>query len=268
MLLVGVLMVGVAVVALVAPRRPFTIYHQPVVLGATAAFVVVGMLWRPPLRLRRVLRTRWMPWVVSGLGGVVAVGIGQALRFTWSWDVGIALRIAGALDAGRALSPRDVAYLSRYPNTHPLIGVHRAALAVADHTGVSVHTVLAGLVGVAAGATILLIHPLVARAAGRVRAVAAQLVVVALVGTSPWVAVPYTDLLAMPFLVGAVVLVLRAASRSDWVAAVQLLGSAALTALAHRAQDHAERAGRRRGGGWPAAGHRPARQWRDALGGP
>ena len=232
MLLVGVLLVGVAVVALVAPRRPFTIYSQPVVIGATAVFVAVGLLWRPPLRLRRVLETRWMPWVVSGLGGIVAVGIGHALRFTWSWDVGIALRVAGVLDAGRALSARDVAYLSRYPNTHPLVAVHRAALQVAEYTGVSAHTLLASLGGVAAAATILLIHPLVAHAAGRVRAVAAQLVVVALVATSPWVAVPYTDLLAMPFLVGAALLLLRAASRSDWVAAAQLLGSAALTAVA------------------------------------
>ena len=89
---------------------------------------------------------------------------------------------------------------------------------------------LGSLGGIAAGLTILLVHPLVARVAGRVRAVAAQLVVVALVATSPWMAVPYTDLLAMPLLTGAVLLVLRAAHRRDWLGLVQLLASAALAA--------------------------------------
>lgn len=229
-LLVGALLVAVAVTALVAPRPPFETYRQPVVIGLTAVFLLVGLLWRPPARLRRVLRTSWMPWVVAGLGGGLALGIAHALRFTWSWDVGIAFRIAGVLDAGGALSTGDVAYLSRYPNTHPLMAVHQAAFAVSEATGVSVEAVLGSLGGIGAALTILLVHPLVAPVAGRVRAVAAQLVVVALVAASPWVAVPYTDLLAMPLLTGAVVLVLRAASRRDRLSAVQLIGSAALTA--------------------------------------
>ncbi len=231
-IVVGVLLVAVAVTALVAPRSPFTQYRQPVVIGATIGFLLVGLLWRPPTGLRRALRTWWMPWLVAVAGGALALVVGTSLRFPWSWDVGIAFRLAGKLRTGETLTDGEVTYLSRYPNTHPLISVHRSAYALAEATGWRVEATLVGFVGVAAGLTVLLVHPLVAPAAGRVRAVAAQLVVVALVATSPWMAVPYTDVLAMPLLTGAVVLVLRAARRRDWLGGVQLIGSAALTAAA------------------------------------
>jgi hypothetical protein len=231
-LAVGVFLVAVAVTALVAPRSPFTQYRQPVVVGATLGFLLVGLLWRPPRVVRRALRTWWMPWLVAVAGGGLALVVGTSLRFPWSWDVGIAFRLARMLRTGESLTDNEVAYLSRYPNTHPLISVHRAAYAVAESTGWRVEAVLVGFVGVAAGLTVLLVYPLVAPVAGRVRAVAAQLVVVALVAISPWVAVPYTDVLAMPLITGAVVLVLRAARRRDWLGAVQVLASAALTAAA------------------------------------
>ena len=228
--LLGLFLLAVSVTALVAPRAPFTAYRQPVVLGATLAFLAVGLMWRPPALLRRAMRSSWAPWVVALAAGGVGVVVGRSLRFPWSWDVGVAYTLGGLLHAGTPLNDRQVAYLSRYPNTHPLVAVHRAAYAVTEATGWSTHAVLVTLVGVAAGLSVLLVHPLVSPVAGRVRAVSAQLVVFALVATSPWMAVPYTDVLAMPLLTGAVVLVLRAARRLDWLGLVQLLGSAVLTA--------------------------------------
>src|SRR6187431_635424 len=94
LVLVGALLVGVAVTALVAPRPPFTVYRQPVVIGATLAFLLVGMLWRPPVRVRRVLRTWWVPWLVAVAGGWLAVVVGTSLDLAWSWDAGGAHRIA------------------------------------------------------------------------------------------------------------------------------------------------------------------------------
>jgi hypothetical protein len=232
LVLVGAMLVAVAVIALVAPRPPFTPYRQPVVVGATLAFLLVGMLWRPPVRLRRLLRTWWMPWLVAVAGGWLAVVVATSLRIAWSWDVNLANVIAFKLHTGVALTRSQVAFLSRYPNMHPLVGVHRLAFEVSDRTGWPPHTVLVCLVAVAAGLSVLLVHPLVAPVAGRVRAVAAQLVVLALVAVSPWVAVPYTDVLAMPLLTGSVVLLLRAARRFDRWSVLQLLGSAVLAAAA------------------------------------
>ena len=70
LVLVGALLVGVALVALVAPRPPFTVYRQPVVIGATLAFLLVGMLWRPPAR-----PVHWLA---------------RARRVSWSWRSGSA----------------------------------------------------------------------------------------------------------------------------------------------------------------------------------
>ena len=230
LVLVGALLVGVALVALVAPRPPFTVYRQPVVIGATLAFLLVGMLWPPPARMRTVLRTWWMPWLVAVAGGWLAVVVGTSLNLAWSWDAGGANRIALRLHTGVPLADSDVLYLARYPYMRTLVGIHRSAFEVSDSTGWPSHTVLVTLVAVAAALSVLLVHPLVAPVSGRVRAVAAQLVVIALVAISPWVAVPYTDVLAMPLLTGSVVLVLRAARRFDRWSAPQLLGSAVLAA--------------------------------------
>ena len=268
LVLVGALLVGVAVVALVAPRPPFTPYRQPVVIGATLAFLLVGVLWRPPTRVRRVLRTWWVPWLVAVAGGWLAVVVGTSLRIVWSWDVGVVNGIALKLHTGVPLAPSQVAYLSRYPNTHPLVGIHRSAFEVSDSTGWSPHTVLVTLVAVAAGLSVLLVYPLVAPVSGRVRAVAAQLVVIALVAVSPWVAVPYTDVLAMPLLTGSVVLVLRAARRFDWWSVPLLLASAVLAAGAVVAQGHAGGTHRCRRGRGPAAHHRPAAPLEARVGGP
>src|SRR6478735_1878544 len=89
LVLVGAMLVVVAVIALVAPRPPFTPYRQPVVIGATLAFLLVGMLWRPPARVRRALRTWWMPWLVAVAGGWLAVVVATSLKLVWSWDVGV-----------------------------------------------------------------------------------------------------------------------------------------------------------------------------------
>ncbi len=226
----GLLLLAVAMTALISPRPPFTAYRQPVVVGATVALVTVGLLWRPPVWLRRVLRWSGTPWLVAVAGGWVAAVVGTSLRFPWSWDVRMANTIAEKLHTGLPLYDRQVAYLSLYPNVHPLVAVHRAAFAVSDATGWPSRTVLVSLVAVAAGLAVLLVHPLVTPVTGRVRAVGAQLVVVALVATSPWMAVPYTDILAMPLLTGAVVLVLRAARRLDGLGLVQLVTSSALAA--------------------------------------
>jgi len=58
--------------------------------------------------------------------------------------------------------------------------------------------------------TLYAVHLLVVRVAGRGPAVVAQLLTLLLVGTSPWLAVPYTDFYAMPFVVGGVALAVTA----------------------------------------------------------
>jgi hypothetical protein len=67
--------------------------------------------------------------------------------------------------------------------------------------------------------------------AGRGAALVAQLLVLGLVGLSPWVSVVYTDLYAMPFTVGALALVVAAWQRR-WGARAAVLGILGLASAA------------------------------------
>ena len=88
--------------------------------------------------------------------------------------------------------------------------------------------------GIALAVTLGVVGFLVRRVAGVGMALAAQLLVVVLVGFSPWMSVPYTDLPAMPFVVGAVALgVLAVERRSSWARVLLWAASALAVAVAY-----------------------------------
>ncbi|HEX6055741.1 MAG TPA: hypothetical protein VFY98_08015, partial [Intrasporangium sp.] len=96
--------------------------------------------------------------------------------------------------------------------------------------GLSPDAVLITLTGVCVALTLYAAHLLVVPVAGRGPALVTQLVVLALVGVSPWVSVPYTDYYAMPFVVGGIALACAAWRRRGWGARI-LLGSLAVAAI-------------------------------------
>ena len=85
-----------------------------------------------------------------------------------------------------------------------------SAADVGQSLGVAPDAVLIALGGIGLAVTLYAVHVLVVRMAGRGPALVAQLVTIALVGLSPWLSVPYTDVLAMPFVVGGAALASRA----------------------------------------------------------
>ena len=187
---------------------------MPVVLVALA----VGLLGRVP----HALKNRWLPVVVAVLGGGLAAGLGLALRYRYGWDARVVMDLAqGALHAGRGLGDADYAYLSFYPNTIPLVSIDRLGVSVGAALGLSPDAVLITLTGVCVAITLYAAHLLVVPVAGRGPALVTQLVVLALVGVSPWVSVPYTDYYAMPFVVGGVALACAAWRRRGWGARIR-----------------------------------------------
>ena len=84
-------------------------------------------------------------------------------------------------------------------------------------------------VGVAV--TVWAVHRMVLPVGGPVRAVVAQLATIVLVAASPWVAIPYTDVFALPFLSGALLLAMTAMRRGHDAWAL-LLAVAAGSSLA------------------------------------
>lgn len=212
--LTGMLLTAVALTALVAPRAVNTDYRAQVVVPTClvlCAFAIAGRLPDVVKRSRSVA-------VVALLGGGVAAAVGSALRYPYGWDAGAVMTIARALDVGRPLTSAELSYLSTFPNNLPLLAVDRAVVWVSGQLGVAPDAVVVALNAACVTISLYAVGRAVAPVAGRGRAVAAQLVLVVLVGLSPWLAVPYTDVLAMPLLAGGVAFgcaALRTTSRRD-----------------------------------------------------
>ncbi|GAA2746235.1 hypothetical protein GCM10009868_30910 [Terrabacter aerolatus] len=203
--LAGASLVAVAVVGLVAPRPVNVGYRWQVVVPVALGLVVLASV----LRLPPWSKTRWLPVVVAAAGGAVSTVIGLMQRYHYGWDARVVMDMARSLQAGRPLGAADYDYLSLYPNNLPLLAIDRVGVAVAQAFSLAPDAVLIPLNGLCVAVTAYAVHLLVVRVAGRGPALVAQLVTLVLVGTSPWLAVPYTDFYAMPFLVGGVALAVR-----------------------------------------------------------
>lgn len=204
--LVGACLLAVAVAGLVAPRSVNTPYRWYVVVPGCLALLAVAAFARSP----RWVRPRWVGPVLAVGGGVLATLVGLAGRYEYGWDARVVMDLARALHAGRPVGAGGYDYLSLYPNNLPLVAIDRAGVEVGSWLGWSPDAVLIVLTGACVTVTLLAVDALVRRARGAGAAVGAQLVTLVLVGTSPWLAVPYTDYFAMPFLAAGVGLAGRA----------------------------------------------------------
>ena len=228
--LTGVSLVLVSVAALVAPRRANIGYDWFVVVPTVVAVVAVALLGRLPLVFTGRRAPRAVAVVVAVAGGALTGWLGIVMRYRFGWDARVVLDLALRLQSGAGLRPQDYDYLSLFPNTIPLLAIDRLGAGVATSAGLLPDELLIGLGAVCVAVTLYAVHALVLPVAGRGPALGAQLVTLALVGVSPWVSVPYTDLYAMPFLVGGLAFVCSARRRARGAARVALgaLGIAAL----------------------------------------
>jgi hypothetical protein len=217
----------VAVVALVRPRPVITPLHQPVVVLGVALLVAGALV----VRLPRWLRHGRAPLATAAAGGVVAAVTGLAGLYPFGWDARVVLDIAATLESGAPLTRTGLSYLSRYPNNLPLLAIDEWGHRVGALLGVDPVVVLVLLSGVAVAVTMYAVHDLVSRVAGPGPAIGAQLVTLALVATSPWLAVPYTDVYAMPFVAGACALGARGLSSGPVGRRVLLLGLGLIAAV-------------------------------------
>lgn len=225
--LTGVALVLVAIVAVVAPRQPNISYDPRIVVPVLVIALAFGCFGRVPA----VLKNRWLPIVVAIFGGGVAAGLGLALRYDFGWDARVMLEVARSIHAGRLLTAGDYEYLSLYPNNFPLLAIDRFGVEVGAAFGLAPDAVLITLTGVCVAVTLYTAHLLVVPVAGRGPALVTQFVVLALVGASPWVSVPYTDVYAMPFIVGGLALATAALRRPGWKARI-VLGGMSIAAIA------------------------------------
>ena len=231
----GVLLAATAVVVLVAPRDPNVVFSRPFVLagfvgaGLVAALtVLVGSRLRPhPARVG----WSWALAVAIAVGGaVVATSAARRVAYVVGWDAGVVSGFSETLHAGGRLTPYAVDYLSRYPNNIPLLALMNATRAVADRTGSTMAEVFVTLNGLCVAVVLLSTYALVRMVRSHRAAVCAQLVLLLLLGASPWLAVPYTDVVLMPFLTVGLLLAV-AALRARRPAAMALLGLGSVAVL-------------------------------------
>jgi hypothetical protein len=216
--LTGVSLVAVAIVGVVAPRA-VNVAHRPlVVVPATLGLLALAVLARVP----GWAKSRWLPAATAVGGAVVAGAVGMMTGYRYGWDARVVMDMARALQAGRPLSTDDYDYLSLYPNNVPLLAIDRMGVAVGQAFSLSPDAILVPLNAACVGVTLYAVHLVVVRVAGRGPAFAAQLATLVLVGTSPWLAVPYTDFYAMPFVAGGVALAVKALAPGPRVSRIVL----------------------------------------------
>lgn len=199
MWLLGTVLGLVVAAATVWPPARDPWLHWVVALPATAAVLVVAVTGRVP----RVLKRAGADVFVAVVGAIVAAVFGLALRYRYGWDARAVMTIAQELAAGRAPSQGRYSYLSMYPNNLPLLAIDRVAVSVSNQLGISVDVLLICCTALGFGLTVFAVHRLVSPVAGRGPAVVAQLAAIVLVGTSPWLSVPYTDAFVLPLVAGA-----------------------------------------------------------------
>ncbi len=231
----GVLLVATAVVVLVAPRDPNVVFSRPFVLaGFVGAGLVAALTVLVGARLRP--RRRWAGWswtlaVTIAVGGaVVATYAARRVAYVVGWDSGVVAGFSETLHASGPLTPYAVDYLSRYPNNIPLLALMNASRAVADRIGSTMPEVFVTLNGLCVAVVLLSTYALVRMVRSHRAAVCAQLVLLLLIGASPWLAVPYTDVVLMPFLSVGLLLGV-AALRTRRPASMALLGLGSVAVL-------------------------------------
>ena len=230
----GAVLLAVALVAVVDPREVFTEYRQPAVVVSCVVLVAVALLWRPATVVRRCCAWRWTALLVTVVAGAVALVTGHALRLPYSWDVRVVLQIAARLHDGQELTRYQQGYVFRYPNNTAMVALDRAAYALSDATGWAVGGILVTVAAIGVTVAVWTVHGMVLPLGGPVRAVGAQLATALLVGASPWVAIPYTDVLALPFLCGGLLLAMSAMRRRHdrWALLLAIAAGASIAVAA------------------------------------
>jgi len=190
---------------LVAPRMSTFRYSAPTAALALAAAVALALVAARLVRRRLEIAPRhWdiAAGVLCVLLTAVAAVFAYAGAYKTTWDPQIV-----EMTAAHPSSAVAVLYFSVYPNMEPLYVVARAVRSVTGGTGIDYAGAFAALNTVSLLATAVLLYVTVRRLAGPARGVLALLAMTALLGTSSWLSVPYTDMLAEWTPIAAIALV-------------------------------------------------------------
>ncbi len=230
---VGVGMVLTVLLVLLRPHDPNIDYRQVWVVVGTAlglaAATALTLLARTRVRQRlgghgsRATVVWTVAVLASVAGGVAGTALARLVRYSYGWDAAVVTGFSRELSSGAGLSAYAQDYLSRYPNNVPLVALVNLARRLGGPSDAGMYTAYMVANGVCLALVLLLCFVLVRRLRGAAAGFAAQVVIFVLVGCSPWMAVPYTDLPAMPLVTAAVVAAVVATRTRRTLAATALV---------------------------------------------
>jgi hypothetical protein len=217
---------------IVVPRFTAIPYDRP---GAIASYVVLLVLAGAVARWGRPVPealARRLALPLAALCTAAAAFVGYASYYVTTWDSKLIQNVVS--QPRDAITPAQVAYLSRYPNNDVLLALARQARRLADALDLGYGTAFLAIQVVCFALALLGVHLLTARLAGHSAALAAMVLFTALIGVSPWMSVPYTDVPSMWTTAWAVYCFVRSHRSGRAVSAVGwATGGGALLALGY-----------------------------------
>jgi len=220
--IVGAVTLLVVAGVVLAPRMSNNRYHSGVVAGALAVVILAWTLLTgfPVIGRFRGRRVPERVWDVAaavlclsgtGLAGLIAYE--GAYGVTWDPRM---------VESSSAVPPADfteneIQYFSHFPNMLPLLAIARTLRSWGSPVGVADYDAMFGVLN-SGGllVTALALYLTIRMARGPAWGVLGLLLLFALLGTSPWLAVPYTDMLALWTPITAVALFTFALRRGRW----------------------------------------------------
>ncbi|WP_374969940.1 glycosyltransferase family 39 protein [Terrabacter sp. BE26] len=204
----GLLALGLLTMTMVAPRFTAIPYSRPAALASFAVLAVATwvLLRRGGLPSDRLARRLALPVGVACTA--LSAFVGYATYYVTTWDSKLIQNLVAR--APEQVSAYEIAYLSRYPNNDLLLMLARQAHRLAEATGLDYGTVFLAFQVVFLAVTLAGVYRLCLLMGDHTTALAAMVLVTLLVGLSPWMAVPYTDVPSMWTPVWAIYCVIRA----------------------------------------------------------
>lgn len=225
-------MLALVVVTIANPRYATFYYSRRWAVGVLAVFIGLAVIANLPAVQRRwggINRVRWDRLALPvGIGCcAIAAVVAYATSYVPTWDSGLIELIA--LNSPRFPYSYYHDYMSRYPNNAVLLGLVRGAVKISHETGVSFDVIFLIINVVCFAAALLGLYLVVRRLRGSAAGVAAMVLLTAIVGINPAMAIAYTDIPGLWIPIWAVWCFLRARDvGSSGAAAAFAFGGAAI----------------------------------------
>ncbi|MGO4598008.1 glycosyltransferase family 39 protein [Terrabacter sp. 2RAF25] len=191
----GATLLGLVLLTIVVPRFTAIPYDRLGAIGSFVGLLVLALVvGRRGVTLSDALARRLALPVAAGCTAVAAF-VGYASYYVTTWDSKLIQNVV--TQPRDAITPAQVAYLSRYPNNDVLLALARQARRLGDALGIGYGTAFLLIQVVFFAIALLGVYRLTVLLADRVAGLLAMVLLTALVGLSPWMAVPYTDIPSM-----------------------------------------------------------------------